>query len=363
MARRRAPYIGKGQLLQRRIRQIPALAGAAAEEFAQSPFVPESYLFTARDYVRLGSLDKAEETLTMILEKYPKVNSDQDVSLLLAQVALGREGRSMALDIMEKAIANVKSRERKIDLIIRTAGIAMSLRQYDKAIALLKNCPRDNKYPDKLYLTDLTLVSCYEAKDSLPAAMRLTNRMLGNKLYGDFFPYILLKKGSIFSRMNKIDDAINAYLSLTDAYAPPPPAPAAPATPAPVAPKGRAVPDSISHRPPVPAQSAAPAPQPTTASAPASGQHSALSAAAAAAGLASRGHGAHGAGNDLPNEKRRFCQGAAILFMGHVGRPGHRHPRKCNPAGKNHRLAVCVSGTEGHGGYFQNSNTQAFDRF
>ena len=236
------------------------------EEFPSSPFIPESFLFTARNYVRLGSLDKAEQTLAMVLEKYPRLNDDQEVTLLLVEISLGRESKSSALDLMEKSIAKVKSPSRKIDLFVRTAGLAMSLKQYDKAIALLNACPRDKKYPDKLFLVDMTRVGCYEGKDSLRTALLLTNQMLGRKFYGAFIPYILLKKASILSKLNELDEAIAVYTSITEVYAPAPaPAPTASSAPPSSAPGQSPVnykggqPDASASSPPAAAATATPA--------------------------------------------------------------------------------------------------------
>jgi tetratricopeptide (TPR) repeat protein len=200
------------------------------EDYPQSPYIPESYLFTGKAYLRLGSLDRAEQTFTMILEKYPRFNDNQEVSLLMVEIALSREGKSIALELLEKTSAKVASKERKIELLIRTAGLAMDLKQYDKAIALLKSCPRDKKFPNKLYLIDLALVGCHEAKDSLNEAMRITDVMIGNKLYGAYVPEIMLKKAAILVKMGKTEDAIGIYMSIVNVYAP---APAAGASPPP----------------------------------------------------------------------------------------------------------------------------------
>jgi len=190
------------------------------EDYPGSPFIPESYLFTGKAYLRLGSLDRAEQTFSMILEKYPRFNDNQEISLLMVEIALGREGKSMALELMEKTAAKVKSKERKIELLLRTAGLAMDLKQYDRAIALLKSCSRDKKFPDKLFLIDMTLAGCYEAKDSLQEAMRIVSRMLGNKLYGSYVPEIQLKQATLFFKMGRIEEAIIAYTSIINVYAP-----------------------------------------------------------------------------------------------------------------------------------------------
>ena len=187
------------------------------QEFPGSAFVPESYLYIGRAYLLSGNLDKAEETFTFIIEKYPDLNKNQDVSLLLVDVAIRRGGRALAIDLLEKTSASVKSREKKIDIIIKTAHLAMDLKQFDKAIRLFKNCPRDRKHPEQLFRIDYGLAVCFEAKDSLQMALDAVMAMLNNRIYSTHTSEILLRKASLFKKLGKIDDAIEAYKSVTKA--------------------------------------------------------------------------------------------------------------------------------------------------
>jgi tetratricopeptide (TPR) repeat protein len=240
------------------------------EDFPASPFIPEAALYKGRAYLQLGSLDRAEQTFSFVLENYPHVNDNEEVSLLLVEISLRREGKAMALDLLEKTVAQVKSTEKKIDLIIKIARLSMDLKRYDKAIALLKSCPRNNKYSDKMFLIDCTLIGCYEVKDSLSAAMNLTNKMLHNKIYGSHVPEILLKKASIYAKMGKFDDAIAMYSSIAEVYAP------APAATASATADGKTMPAVTTPAAPTktPAASTAPPITAFSASASASGQAS-----------------------------------------------------------------------------------------
>jgi tetratricopeptide (TPR) repeat protein len=190
------------------------------EDFPASPFIPESFLYLGKAYLQSGNLDKADEVFSLVLEKYPQLNANEEVSLLLVDLSLSREGKSVALDLLEKTTPKVKSLERKIDLIIKTARIAMDLKQYDKAIDILRKCPREKKFTKKNFIMDIILVDCYVEKGFLQDAMNLTNFMLGNRLYGEHVPEILLKKASLFAKTGKFDDAIATYSSITDVYSP-----------------------------------------------------------------------------------------------------------------------------------------------
>jgi tetratricopeptide (TPR) repeat protein len=190
------------------------------DEFPGSPFIPQSFLYQGKAYLFMGSLDKAEQIFSLIMEKYPGLNENEQISLLIAELALKRDGKAMAIELLTKAVAGVKSKEQKIDLIIKIARIAIDLKQYDKAIEILKSCPRDKKFVKKLYVVDLTVINCYEAEKQLDYAMALTNQMLANRLYGEHFSELTIKKASILAEMGKFDDAISAYKSVTDLYSP-----------------------------------------------------------------------------------------------------------------------------------------------
>jgi tetratricopeptide (TPR) repeat protein len=190
------------------------------EDFPASPFIPESFLYLGKAYLQSGNLDKADEIFSLVLEKYPQLNANEEVSLLIVDLSLSRGGKSVALDLLEKATPKVKSRERKIDIIIKTAKIAMDLKQYDKAIDILRKYPREKKFTKKNFIMDFILVDCYIEKGFLQDAMNLTNFMLANRLYGEYVPEILLKKALLFAKMGKFDDALSTYSSITDVYSP-----------------------------------------------------------------------------------------------------------------------------------------------
>jgi TolA-binding protein len=188
------------------------------EDFPESPYIPESYLFTGKSYLKLENYDRADEVFDFILKKYPELNEEQEVTILKVEVALSREGKSMAIDLLEKTGSKIKSKEQKLDLSLKAARLAMDLKLYDKAIATLRGCPRDKKYPEKLFLIDFMLAGCFEAKGALDTAMDLVMVMIDNRHYSWHAPEILLKKASIFEKMGEIDDAVATYLSIVDRF-------------------------------------------------------------------------------------------------------------------------------------------------
>ena len=189
------------------------------ENFPSSPFIPESYLFCGKSYLKLENYDRADEVFDFILQKYPELNAEQEVTILKVEIALSREGKAMAIDLLEKTGARIKSKEKKLELSLKTARLCMDLKLYDKAIEVLRRCPRDKKYPEKLFLIDFMLAGCYEAKGTLDKAMELILTMIDNRLYSWHASEIMLKEASIYEKMGKVDDAITTYLAIAERYA------------------------------------------------------------------------------------------------------------------------------------------------
>ena len=181
------------------------------QEYQQSPFVPESYLFLAKDYIADDNLPKAEETLKFALDRYPFLDKDHKISLLLIEIEIRHEGKSRAISMLEQVRSTVKSGRLRIDLLLRVAELYQGMGQYDNAIALLKKAPRDKKDALQEYRIDYNLVSCYVAIDSLKQAALLLKAMRANKQYVAYMKEILFVNGTILARMGNTDEAIAVF--------------------------------------------------------------------------------------------------------------------------------------------------------
>lgn len=188
----------------RRLRQLQ-------QEYPQSPLIPESYLYLAKAYISDDNLPKAEETLKFALDRYPFLDKDHKISLLLIEIEIRHEGKSRAISLLEQVRSSVRSGQLQIDLLLRVANLYMGMEQFDKAIALLKKAPRDRKFPLQEYRIDRDLVSCYVAIDSLEKATKLLAAMRANKLYLPYMKEILYVNGVILARMGKTDEAIAVF--------------------------------------------------------------------------------------------------------------------------------------------------------
>jgi TolA-binding protein len=203
-------YFYKGEL-PKAIRRFKDLQ----EEYPGSPFIPESYLLLGHAYLRNGDLSRAEEVLLKVLDTYPLLNKNEEVSMLLAKIAIQREGKVLAIELLEKIRKSVRSDEKKLELILQTSKLYADLKQYSRAIALLKDAPRKPNLPALMYRVDYLLLTCYIESDSLAKATELANLMLKNKEYELRESQITLKKAIILDKTGKFDEALNLYDRVT----------------------------------------------------------------------------------------------------------------------------------------------------
>ncbi len=185
-------------------------------EFPASPLVPESYVFTGRAQLKKGNLEEAEKTFTSVLERYPDLNRNQDVSMLMAEIVIRREGKSQAVVMLEKIYKSAKTNDRKMELAIKIAQLYRDLKLYDKAIAFLRGAPRVRDLTDQLYRIDFLLVACLADKGDLGRALDLVNVLILNKVYYSRVPLLQFQKGGILDKLNRTDEAIATYKQVTE---------------------------------------------------------------------------------------------------------------------------------------------------
>jgi tetratricopeptide (TPR) repeat protein len=188
------------------------------ERFPASPFIGESYLYTGRAYLKKEDLDKAEEIFNAVIEKYPALNKNEEVTLLLAEIAIHREGKSQAIELLQKTYKSVKTPERKVEVALKIAQLYYDMKLYDKAIEVLEAAPRPKDLREQLFRIDFLRVSCYVEKGNLSRGLDLIIGMLELKPYVSHVPYMLLCKGGILDKLNRIDEAMAVFREIKDIY-------------------------------------------------------------------------------------------------------------------------------------------------
>lgn len=192
----------------RRLRQLE-------NEFPASKHIPEAQLFIGKAYIDDGNLDKAEEVLLAAEKRFPALNSDQEITLLMIAIAIRRNGKSQAIELLEATLKSIKSDDIRLDLFLQTAELYIELKQYDKAILLLKQAPRKNDLPVHSYRLDRALLICFTEIDSLSDALLLVNKMLSNRNYLEYQDEMLYQKAMVEIKLGNIDEAIKLFKKIT----------------------------------------------------------------------------------------------------------------------------------------------------
>jgi len=181
------------------------------KEFPLSKFVPESYVYMAMCYIEDGSYDKAEESLEIVLNKYPQLVDKQQITLLLVEIAIRREGRSEAIVLLEKSLKEAKTDQKRVEIIIRISQLYIDMKQYQKALPLLQSAPRKKNSPEQSYRLDKNQTICLRAIGKLDDALKLISAMASSRLYEAHKDEIVYEKGLILKALTKYDDAIDVF--------------------------------------------------------------------------------------------------------------------------------------------------------
>jgi tetratricopeptide (TPR) repeat protein len=180
-------------------------------DFPASPFIPETYIYLGRCYIEDGSFDKAEEALQVVLTKYPQYDENQQVTMLLVEIAVRREGRSEAIILLEKAMRSAKSDQKRVELVLRISQLYIDMRQYQKALPLLQSVQRKKDYPEQSYRLDRAMLTCFIETGKLSDALLLVSNMASSRLYLVHYDEIMYEKGLILKTIEKYDDAIDVF--------------------------------------------------------------------------------------------------------------------------------------------------------
>jgi len=178
------------------------------DEYPQSPLIPESHIYVAKSHIMMDNLAIAEEVLLKLLEDYPALDKNQEITMLLVEIAMRREGRSHALGLLEGIRLSSLPIEKRIEIILKMADLQYELKQYVKALGLLRGAPRTKKLPFLMYRTDRAIYHCYDAMDSLDAALTHLWGMHRNRLYREHRYEILYYRAVTLRRLGRTDEAL-----------------------------------------------------------------------------------------------------------------------------------------------------------
>ncbi len=177
--------------------------------YPDSRLVPESRIYTAKAHIMMDNLTLAEEILTELLNSHPQLDKNQEITLLLVEIALRRGGHSRALGLLE-GIGGLSSlpMEKRLDIILKMADLNYELRQYEKALGLLRGAPRSRRHPYLMFRVNRSIYFCLDAMDSLDAALSHLTAMRKNRMYAKQKYEIVYYTARVLRRMGRLDEAI-----------------------------------------------------------------------------------------------------------------------------------------------------------
>jgi TolA-binding protein len=178
-------------------------------QYPESRFVPESWIYVAKAHIMMDNLALAEEILADLLKKYPELDKNQEITMLLVEIALRRGGRSQALLLLEN-MSKLSSLpiEKRLDIILKMADLNYELKYFDKALGLLRNAPRSRKHPFLMFRVDRSIYFCLDAMDSLDAALAHLAVMRKSRMYAGQRYEIMYYTAHTLRRMGRVDEAI-----------------------------------------------------------------------------------------------------------------------------------------------------------
>jgi len=177
-------------------------------DYPQSPLVPESWVYVAKSHIMMDNLAIAEEILQRLLREHPQLDRNQEVTMLLVEIAMRRGGRAQALALLEAIRRGSLPLEKRLDIVLRMADLNYDLRQYQKALDLLRGAPRSKKHPYLMYRIDRSIYFCLDAMDSLEPALAHLTVMQRNRAYADQRYEIAYYRAVALRRLGRADEAI-----------------------------------------------------------------------------------------------------------------------------------------------------------
>ena len=185
------------------------------KEYPNHELRGDAYLFLGKSYLANADLQRAEETFSYILQNYPALNNNEEVTVLQAQIAIKREGKSQAIRILEKSLEQVKNDKKRLEIVIQLASLYIELHLFDKAIPLLLSCPSNKKFVQSNYQKDFLLLTCYQNIKKYDEALVLVNTLLKNKEYVANSAYLMYEKAHILAQTGQSKEAEKLYDHIT----------------------------------------------------------------------------------------------------------------------------------------------------
>lgn len=184
-------------------------------EFPESPYLQESFLFLAKAFLEDNNLAKADETFEYILANYPELNANEQITLLKAQLAIRREGKSRAIQLLTKTLSSVRNPQRRLEIMVEIGRLHYDLRQYRAALDILKDAPNPDNYPFLAYRLATLQMDCLLELEEYEKVVEIADRALRGKANVKYFSEIRLRRGLALVRSGKTEEATDEFEIIT----------------------------------------------------------------------------------------------------------------------------------------------------
>ncbi|MFW5959535.1 MAG: tetratricopeptide repeat protein [Chitinivibrionales bacterium] len=184
------------------------------EDYEDSDLVPESYPYLGKACLYNGDYAEADSIFNLILSKYPEYNSDNEITMLMAEAMRKRGNTSESIRILLGILEETEDKEKRIRIILKTGRMYKDMGMYSKAVDLLLNIPRGKKFTRLLFDADLILLKCYYELEEYDKALETAERMNDNSGYYFGRPRVYYYQGKALERQGLREEAVEVYESV-----------------------------------------------------------------------------------------------------------------------------------------------------
>ncbi|MGM0461814.1 MAG: tetratricopeptide repeat protein [Fibrobacterota bacterium] len=189
---------------------------ALQDNFPQSPYIPQSWLFLARSYEHLENYSRAREAYEYVKNNYPELNKNDQIDLYLADVVMADKGRGQAIEFLENAYATAETEGQKMYLINRISRYYAELELYDDALEWIDKLPAFNSdFASIFYECEKRKVEILMERGDYESARTLLSQLRNRDEYINRENELDFLLASVLHKTGSIDDAYDLYREIT----------------------------------------------------------------------------------------------------------------------------------------------------
>ncbi len=184
--------------------------------YPESKRIPESWLYMGMCYAGAGNYDLASETYTYVMDNFPELNSNHELLILRADLAITTRGKSQAIPFLIEALERITEPEKRVYIIDRLAGIYMNLTMFGSSIEYLEKLPPFNKdFATQYYSAEMKQALSYRELIQYEKAEIVLNGMVHNRHYALHLQESRYELAVLNTYQKRFDDARDILMDLS----------------------------------------------------------------------------------------------------------------------------------------------------